>query len=277
MQRFASPALASALAAATAVVGVLAVGTLAGCTTTTTTRTGDVVSTAKDATPATARDRARARSELAGGYFRTGQLAVALEEARRAVQIDPTFPDAYGLLGLIYMELDDRSAAEQNFQRALQLDGANPSLNNNYGWFLCQTGRERESVQYFQRALRDPLYGTPARANWNAGHCLMRVKDYAAAEPFLRRSFELDASSVTTKFELARLYLATGETDRASFYYGLLAKTTEASSATLWLGLKIARAQGDLRNETRLASELRTRFPRSQEAGWLARGAFDES
>lgn len=267
------------LAAAIAMGAALLLGQLAACTTTTTTRTGDVISsTQKDAPgPATARTRANARTDLAAGYFRTGQMAVALEEARRAVQIDPSFPDAYGLLGLIYMELDDRPAAEQNFQRALQLDGANPELNNNYGWFLCQVGRERDSIPYFQRALRDPLYQTPARANWNAGHCLLRIKDYAEAETFLRRSFELDAASAATKFELSRLYLATGQIDRAAFYYGLLAKTTDASSATLWLGLKIARAQGDLRNETRLASELRTRFPASKEAGWLARSAFEES
>ena len=52
----------------------------------------------------------------------------------------------------------------------------NPDLNNNYGWFLCQTGREREAVGYFQRALRDPLYATPARASLSAGVCLMRIK-----------------------------------------------------------------------------------------------------
>ena len=80
----------------------------------------------------------QARVDLAAGYFRNGQMAVALEEARRAVQIDPTFADAYGLLGLIYMELDDRREAEANFQRALQLAPANPDINNNYGWFLCQ-------------------------------------------------------------------------------------------------------------------------------------------
>ena len=140
------------------------------------------------------------------------------------MQIDPTLPDAYGLLGLIYMDLDDRRAAEENFQRALQLDGNNPDLNNNYGWFLCQTGREREAIGYFQRALRDPLYATPARASLSAGVCLMRIKDYPDAEPFLRRSFELDAANPTAKYELARLYLATGQTERAAFYYGLLAK-----------------------------------------------------
>jgi type IV pilus assembly protein PilF len=252
---------------------------LAGCTTTTVTKSsGEVVSQSSNApaSPAAMRSRARARIDLAAGYFRNGQMNVALEEARRAVQIDPTFADAYGLLGLIYLELNERGEAEANFQRALQIEPANSDLNNNYGWFLCQTGRERESLGYFQRALRDSLYATPARANFNAGHCMMRIKDYAAAEPFLRRSFELDASSASTQYELTRLYLAINQIDRAAFYYGLLAKSTESSAETLWLGLKIARAQGDLRNESRLASELRNRFPASKETTLLARGAFDE-
>jgi type IV pilus assembly protein PilF len=254
---------------------------VAACTTTTiTTSGGEVVSTTSSkpgaSGAASAQSRARARVELAAGYFRNGQLAVALEEARRALQIDPNSSDAYGLLGLIYMELDDRRQADDNFQRALQLNANSPDLNNNYGWFLCQTGREREAVSYFQRALRDPLYATPARANLNAGICMMRVKDYTAAEPFLRRAFELDASNATAKYELARLYIATGQVERAAFYYGLLAKSTDPSAETLWLGLKVARAQGDLRNETRLASELKTRFPGSREAALLARGAFDE-
>lgn len=256
-------------------------GVLPACTTTTVTRTGGdgVSSTTQSAVPkpAEARARAQARVNLASGYFRNGQMSVALEEAKRAVQIDPTFAEAYGLLGLIYMQLDERRDAETNFTRALQIDPSSPDLNNNYGWFLCQQpGREREAVGYFQRALRDPLYATPALASLSAGVCLMRAKDYAAAEPYLRRSLELDAANATTKYELARLYLATGQTDRAAFYYGLLSKSTEASAATLWLGLKVARAQGDLRTETALSAELRTRFPGSNEASLLARGAFDE-
>jgi type IV pilus assembly protein PilF len=260
---------------------VLLVGTvLSACTTTTVTRSGgEIVSTTTEPSskPADTRARAQSRVNLASGYFRNGQMAVALEEAKRAVQIDPTFAEAYGLLGLIYMQLDDRPAADSNFSRALQIDPSNPDLNNNYGWFLCQQpGRERDAVGYFQRALRDPLYATPARANLSAGVCLMRVKDYAGAEPYLRRSLELDASNPTTKYELARMYLALGRTDRAAFYYNLLSKSTEPSAATLWLGIKVARAQGDLRTESALGSDLRSRFPGSNEASLLARGAFDE-
>jgi type IV pilus assembly protein PilF len=256
-------------------------GLLAACTTTVTTSGGEVVSKTSDrsgtrAGEADARTRARARVDLAAGYYRNGQLAIALEEARRATAIDPTFSDAYGLLGLIYMEMGERREAEENFQRALRLGPASSELANNYGWFLCQAGRERESIEYFVRAIRDPLYPTPAKANLNAGTCLLRVKDYAGAEPYLRRSFELDASNPTTKYQLSRLYLAQGQTDRAAFYYGILTKSVESSAETLWLGLRIARANGDLRTETRLANELRERFPRSAETEALARGDFNE-
>jgi len=253
----------------------------AGCTTTTvTSSSGEIISTTGSGSAANsqanAKARGRARVDLAAGYFRNGQMSIALEEAKRAVQIDPALAEGYGLLGLIYTELDNRSEANANFQRALQLDPDNPDINNNYGWVLCRSGREQEAMSYFQRALRDPLYATPSRANLNAGMCMMRVKNYSAAEPYLLRAFELDASNPEAKSELVRLYLATGQTDRAAFYYSVLSRTTEENAETLWLGVKLARAQANLRAETRMASELKARFPGSKEAGLLARGAFDE-
>ncbi len=259
----------------------LSVVGLAACTTTTTTTTGgELVSTTSrpgdKSSDAEIRKRARARTDLAAGYLRNGQYAVALEETRRAVSIDPGFADAYGMLGLIYMGLGERAQAEENFQRSLKLEPTSPDLNNNYGWYLCQTGREPEAMAYFQRALADPLYSTPEKANQNAGICYLQIKDYPSAERYLRRAFEIDASNASTKYELARLYLATGKIDRAEFYYGLLTKSVEPSATSIWLGLRLARAQGNLRSESQYASELRQRYPSSPEAALLARGAFDE-
>lgn len=262
--------------------GALLAGALAACTTTTvTTSSGEVVSKGPERVVATAntadaRTRARARTDLAAGYYRTGQLGVALDEAKRAATIDPGYAETFGLLGLIYMDMNERADAEENFRKALRLDPASSELANNYGWFLCQTGRERESLPYFDRALRDPLYPTPARAGQNAGSCLLNVKDYAGAERYLRRSFELDASSAATKYLLSRTYLTTGQVDRATFYYNLLARSVESSPETLWLGLRIARANGDVRTESQLANELRERFPRSSEVSKLAQGDFND-
>lgn len=252
------------------------------CTTTTTTSVsndGSSKITTERSTRASEgdlRNRARARTDLAAGYYRNGQLAVALDEARRATAIDATYAEAHGLLGLIYMDMKEQRDADESFQRALKLDANNSELNNNYGYFLCNTGRERESIEYFNQAIRDPLYRTPARANQNAGACLMKVKDYEGAERYLRRSFELDAGMAVPKFLLSRLYLATNQVEKATFYYNVLAKSVESSAESLWLGLRVARANADLRTETQLANELKQRFPQSPEAAALARGDFDE-
>lgn len=256
-------------------VAMLLAAIAAGCKTTTTTVGGVEVPVAAKS-EADPRKRAEIRTDLASSYYRDGRLGVALEEAQRAVQSDSRYAPAHGLLGLIYMEIGDRPEAEASFGRALRLEPDNPGILNNYGWFLCQTGRERESVDHFQRAAANRLYATPALAMRNAGVCLLKVNDVEGGERALRRALELDASDSLTKFELARLYLRRNQPDRASFYYGLLDPVSRASAPGLWLGLRIARANGDIRRERDLATQLRERFPDSAEAAALRRGAFDE-
>jgi type IV pilus assembly protein PilF len=258
------------------IAAMLAVVALGGCTTTVTTVGGVEVPGGGAKAEPDPRKRAEIRTELASSYYRDGKLAIALEEAQRAAKMDSSYAPAYSLLGLIYMELGDRAEAESNFNRALGLEGDNANILNNYGWFLCQTGRERESIDYFQRAAANRLYATPGLAMRNAGVCLLRVKDADGAERALRRAFEFDPSDVLTKFELSRLYLRRDQVGRASFYYGLIDPASRASAPGLWLGLRIARANGDVRRERDLATQLRERFPESPEASALRRGAFDD-
>ena len=139
------------------------------------------------------------RTDLAAGYYRNGQLAVALEEVKRATAIDTNYAAAYGLLGLIYMDIGEQSDAEENFQRALKLDAIELRDQQQLRIFPVQYRARTRSIEYFNHAIRDALYQAPARANQNAGSCLMRIKDYAAAEPYLRRAFELDAGHGSTE------------------------------------------------------------------------------
>jgi type IV pilus assembly protein PilF len=220
--------------------------------------------------------RAAVRLQLATGYYQKGQLETAIQEANDAAQIDPGLAAAYGLLGLIYMDLDQKAKAEASFQRALQIDAVDPELNNNYGWFLCRNRREAEAVKYFDHAADNRLYATPAMALQNAGMCLLQVGDRDRAEKYLLRAFEADASSPIAKYQLARLYLGARKIARAEFYYDLLVKSVDPNAETLWLGVRIAHAKADSRTEQRLGDELRHRFPGAPETGRLNRDAFDE-
>src|SRR5262249_33520483 len=70
-------------------------------------------------TEADARKRAAIRLQLAATYYQKGQFNIAYEEVQRALQLDSSYADAYGLLGLINMDMGKQSEAEGNFQRAL--------------------------------------------------------------------------------------------------------------------------------------------------------------
>lgn len=257
-------------------LGVALAALASGCTTTTEVTSQPVAAASGGAAGADVRKRAAIRLQLAATYYQKGQFGIALEEVQRALQLDSDYADAYALLGLINMDLGKHAEAEANFLRALRLDGDNAEILNNYGWFLCQSGRERESLDYFRRAAASRLYATPAMPMRNAGICALRLGDSKAAEEFLRRAFELDAASPITKYHLARLYLKNRQLDRARFYYGLLPRGADATADVLWLGIRLARAEGDVRTERQLADELRRRFPDSREAAALRREAFDE-
>ena len=220
--------------------------------------------------------RVAIRLQLASNYYEQRSFSTALEELARVLQIEPDNAAAHGLRGLIYLDLGDRVQADAGFSRAIKLDPENPDLNNNYGWFLCRTGREREAIAFFEKAGNTRLYQTPGLAFRNAGMCLLQVRELAAAERHLKRAFELDASDPVTKFHLTRVYIATRQIERARFYHGLLEKALGESAETIWLSMRIARADGDVRAERQFADELRRRYPNSAETAALKRGAVDE-
>ena len=120
------------------------------------------------------RNRARANTELAALYYERGNLGVALEVLRTATTSDASYAPAHGMLGLVYMDLRENQLAQQSFERALRYAPNDPDINHNYGWFLCQTGKEAESTRYFLQAIRNPLYPTPWKSYSAAGQCALQ-------------------------------------------------------------------------------------------------------
>lgn len=216
--------------------------------------------------------RARIRVDLAASYYQQRNFNVALEELRQALAADPGYAPAYGLLGLIYMDLGDRTRADDSFQRGLRIAPSDSELNNNYGWYLCQTGREAQSIQYFMNAVKNPLYPTPARPWHNAGICSLRTGDEKTAETYFQRAFQLDPSNPVAMFNLGEIYLKRGDIERAKFYAQRLVRSFEPSSETLWLAYRVERRSGDRDAAASYASQLRRRFPASRESALLAAG-----
>ncbi|MGE0497280.1 MAG: type IV pilus biogenesis/stability protein PilW [Ramlibacter sp.] len=222
------------------------------------------------------RKRARIRMELAVGYFEQGQTKIALDELKQVIQLDPSFPDAYNLRGLIYMRLNDFSQAEDSFRRAIALNPRDANAHHNFGWLLCQRERYPESFTQLDLAMANPLYGERAKTLMAKGLCQARAGLRAEAEQSLARSYELDAGNPITGYNLANLLFQRGEFTRAQFYIRRLNNTELANAESLWLGVKVERRLNDRVAMQQLGEQLRKRFPQSREAGAYGRGAFDE-
>lgn len=220
--------------------------------------------------------RARIRLQLAIGYYEQRQMSVALDEIKQALLADPNLADAYSVRALIYMDMGENKLAEDNFLQALRLAPNTPDFSNNYGWFLCQTGRERQSIQYFEAAFKNRAYHSPEKALNNAGICSLRLKDKAAAEKYFSQAFQFDPGNPSTNANLSKVYFDQGDYERARFYIGRVMKADVMTADVLWLAIKIERKLGDRAAESGLVAQLKRRHPNSQEFAAYQRGAFNE-
>jgi type IV pilus assembly protein PilF len=220
--------------------------------------------------------RAQIRLQLAISYYEQNQLVVALDEVKQSLAIDPTSVDALGVRALIYMEMQETKLADESFQAALKLAPDNPDLVNNYGWFLCQNNRPKESIAYFDKALATRGFQSPVKALNNAGACYLKLRDDEAALAYLQRAMMLEPRNQETNANLARLYLARNDTERARFYSGNMLRSDNLSAASVWVGIKVSRQVGDTDAAASLANQLRRNHSTSREYGLLMRGAFNE-
>jgi len=221
------------------------------------------------------RNRAKIHTELASLYFQRGNMGVALEELRIAIAADPAYAQAYGMFGLVYMELRELKLAEQNFQRALGLAPQDPDLNHNYGWFLCQIGRESDGIKYFVQATQNPLYTTPSRSFAAAGICALRKDRIGEAEGFFQRALKVEPDDPASLLQLGLIRYRQGNYGDSRTLVSRFNKLIEPTPESLWLALRIERKLGDRMAEASFASQLSRRYPGSREHQLLQRGDFD--
>lgn len=263
-----------------ALAAIAALAVLGGCATSVSTTSGPITEAqvARDSGPSEdVSRRARVRMELALGYFGRGQYDVALEETQRVLAIDPTLGTAHNLQGLIYASKGDDALAEQNFRRALQLNPRDADTMQNLGWFYCQRKRYAEGEQQFQQALASPLNRDTARTLLAQGVCHSMAGQLAEAEAALTKAYEQDPASTSTAFNLAEVLFKRGEFERARFYVRKVNNVPAMVSAqTLWLAARIEHRLGNTSGAQDLGRQLRSRFATSREAAAFDRGQFND-
>ena len=215
--------------------------------------------------------RARSHTDLGAAYYQQGKLEIALDEFNRAVEIDPTYAQAYNGLGLVYAALNEDAKADASFKRAIQVQPGSSESHNNYGNFLCAHKRYDESITQFLEAVKNPLYSTPNLAYANAGICSARKNDTKNAEVYLNKALQIEPLTYSAAYQLADIQFKRGDvtTAQKTLQNALIGSP---SPETLWLGIRIARVLGDKDAEASYALQLRQQYPNAEQTRLLLSG-----
>ncbi|MDR3220389.1 MAG: type IV pilus biogenesis/stability protein PilW [Candidatus Accumulibacter sp.] len=235
----------------------------------------DQANTLSSPMPKDPRTRAKAHTDLGALYFQDGNLIVALEELTLAAAIDPDYAPAFSTRGLVLYYVKELDSAEKDFQRALSLEERNPEINNNYGWFLCQTDRAKESIEYFERAYKSSMYQTPGNAYLNAGACHIKLNELDQADEALRKSLRLMPGNPRVLYYLADVYYRRGNFDAARKQLMDVVRVIEPGPEVLWLLLRVERRLGNPSDVQSLTTQLRRLFPDSAEYQELLKGNYE--
>ena len=221
------------------------------------------------------KDRAALHAELGAGYYERGQMDIALEELNEGAALDPANARIYNIYGLVYAMLGDNPKAEQNFQRALSLSPQDSDIRHNWGWYLCNNGRPRESIAEFDMALRNPLYRSPDVALVNAGRCSAALGDVAAAEVYFRRALSIAPNNPGAGYGLTLIAFRAGRLDDARGGMCRLMQQPAPGPEALYLGMCIERKSADRTAEMSYVAQLRNRYPDSAEAKSITTGSCE--
>ncbi len=129
--------------------------------------------------------------------------------ARKAEELGGTLAETEAALGLIYLYFEwDWAGAERAFRRALELNPSLPDAHRNYSWYLMVSRQRDEAEAEMKRAIEvdplNPLYLSDLGWQyWNAGR-------YEEAMDALQKSLDLDPNFNQGLANLGVLYAEKG-------------------------------------------------------------------
>jgi len=152
------------------------------------------------------------------GIGRDESLAKARQSARRALALGPTLAETQVALAEVSYRLDeDPEGAEQQFVRAVALDGQNAYARQRYAAFLH--AQRRFDAALDQLRLAEDLDPLSVMTNWQIANELYYSGQYEAAMAQANHTLEIDPSHAWSFRTMGQSLEATGRMDEAIAAY----------------------------------------------------------
>lgn len=196
-----------------------------------------------------------------------GDLQAASDAGRAALEIDPQSAPAHRLMAVVETRLGHPERVGEHLLAATESYPRGSSFNNYGSWMCQQPGRAAESLQWFDRALADPGYQTPAFAMANAGACADKAGDTARADLYLQAALQADPDNPVALGMMAERAYRAGDPFKARAFSQRRLAAAAADPHALMLASQIELALGDKAASDRYVQRLKTEFPAAADSG----------
>lgn len=211
------------------------------------------------------KEAARINTQLGVDYMRRGNNEFAMEKLTRALQQDPGLAQAHSAIAVLYSRLGENEEAESHYRRALSLDGSGVNIRNNFGTFLCTSGREKEAFHYFEEAANERNNPSPERAWINAGLCAKRIPDLEKADAYFRKALQIQPNQTDALIQLAWIAYEQKEFLSARGFVQRYERSGPVTPEILWIAGRVEAALGDNAAALGYQGRLQREFPEFKE------------
>jgi len=137
--------------------------------------------------------------------FKKHDARASVDEFKRAAKLDPWYGQAYMLLGLAQMQLQQWSDAQWAFEEATKVEPGNAKAYLGAGSAL----NEQQKFAEAQKALQHSLEIRPdsAEAHYELARSLWAMGKWQAAEPHVRQAIELNKDYAGPHALMGNIYL----------------------------------------------------------------------
>jgi tetratricopeptide (TPR) repeat protein len=123
-------------------------------------------------------------------YQLAGEYEMAVELYKRSLDLHPT-AEAYTFLGWTYHFQGKRDEAIEECKKAIQVDPEFGNAYNDIGTYLIEEGKYDEAVPWLERALQSRRYESYHYPHYHLGRAYMAMEMYREARHHLETALRL--------------------------------------------------------------------------------------
>ncbi len=154
---------------------------------------------------------------LGVSYQNQKNYSKAIESYKKAIELDPTYIEAYNNLGILHQEIGEDNGAFEIYQKLIKVNPRYEKAYNNLGVLFYKKGRYEEAVEAFQKAIA--INPDNIESYINLGVIFKKQGQWGKAVEVYQKALSLNPLHKETHYNMGLLYEQIENLDLAIEHY----------------------------------------------------------